>query len=168
MWLRNTAYRINSTIKLISKWLHSVGLGILLALMLLTFADVCLRYVFNHPIEGSYELTEYMMAFVVGFGIAYCAVLRGHISIEIVVSRLPQRTQVIIEAVTSIITAILFCLITWQYVLQVIDSYHSGRVSVILYIPIYPFIAVVLLGSAALALVLITQFVENLSQAVKR
>jgi len=124
--------------------------------------------VFNRPVEGTYELTEYMMAFVVGFGIAYCAVLKGHISIELVVSRLPQRTQAIIDTVTYFISMVLLGLITWQYVLHLPESFQSGRLSVILYIPLYPFVAVVLLGSAVLTLVLITQFVENLSKAVKR
>lgn len=168
MWLRNSAYLANRIISSISQWIHSVGLGILVALMFLTFADVFLRYVFNRPIEGAYELTQYMMAFVVGLGIAYCAVLKGHISIELVVSRLPQRTQAIIDTITSFISMVLLGLITWQYVLHVPESLQSGRLSVILYIPIYPFVAVVLVGSAVLTLVLMAQFVENLSKAVKR
>lgn len=148
--------------------MHSVGVGVLVALMFLTFADVFMRYVFNKPIQGSYELTEYMMAFVVGFGLAYCAVKKGHISIELAVQHLPQRAQAVIDAVTSFISLGLFSLITWQYILHVPTTYESGRVSVILYVPLYPFVTVILLASLVLTLVLLVQFAENLVKAVKR
>ena len=38
-------------------------------MMFITAADVLLRYIFNRPISGTMELTSYMMAVVVGFGL---------------------------------------------------------------------------------------------------
>ena len=166
--ITSIAHHINRIISLISQWMHSIGIGVLVAMMFLTFSDVFLRYVFNRPIEGAYELTEYMMAIVVGFGLAYCAMKKGHISIELVVQHFPQRAQAIIDTITYFIGLVLFALITWQYFQHVPASFESGRVSVILYLPMYPFVAAVLLGSAALTLALLTQFAESLSKAVKK
>lgn len=168
MWLSKTGHLINGVISAISGWINSVGKGILAAMMFLTFADVSLRYVFNRPLTGSYELTEYMMVILVGFGIAYCAVVKGHITIDIVVSRFPQRTQAIIDSVTCLIGLGLFSLITWQCALHLKGHFEAGVASVVLLIPTFPFIAALTLGSAMFCLVLLTHLVEFLSQAVRK
>lgn len=168
MLLRKTAYLVNKAISAISGWINNVGKGILALMMFLTFADVFLRYVFNRPITGSYELTEYMMVIVIGFGIAYCAVVKGHITIDIVVSRFSQRAQAIVDTVTSIFGLGLFCLITWQAAMHLKEHFIGGIASVVLLIPTFPFIAALTLGSAMFTLVLLTHLVEFLSEAVKR
>ena len=152
----------------ISGWIHSVGVSVLAVMMFLTFADVFLRYVFNRPILASHELTLYMMAILVAFGLAYCAVLKGHVAIDLVVSHFPPRTQAIIDSVTCIISLGLFSLITWQGAIYTMDKLVSGHESEVLEIPIYPFIGVVTLGSLVLCLVLISHLFEFLSQAVRK
>lgn len=168
MWLSNTAYNISRIISAISEWINNAGKVILALMMLVTFTDVFGRYVFNHPLTGSYELTEYMMVIVIGFGLAYCAVVKGHITIDIVVSRLPQQAQAIIDSATCLIGLGLFCLITWQMAIHLKEHFISGIASVVLLIPTFPFIAALTLGSAMFTLVLLTHLTEFLSQAVKR
>ena len=48
------------------------GLGVLCLMMLLTVADVLLRYTLNQSILGTIELTEYMMLIIFYFGFAWC------------------------------------------------------------------------------------------------
>ena len=168
MWLKETAYHINRGINSVSGVMHSVGVGMLALMMFLTFADVALRYFFKRPIAGTYENTAFMLAIIVGLSIAYTATVKGHISIDLVVSRLPTRTQAIIDSITSLISLGLFSLITWQYVLQTITIFGSKWLTMILYIPYYPFYGVVTLGIAMLTLVLLAQCVENISQAVSK
>ena len=63
------------------------------AMLILTFADVFLRYLFNKPIDGSLELTEFMMALLVVFGMVYCAFRKGHIRIDLVTEHLPKKYE---------------------------------------------------------------------------
>jgi len=137
-------------------------------LMFLTFADVAGRYFFRKPITGTYENTEFMLAIIVGLSIAYTATKKEHISIDLVVSRLPSRAQAIIDSITCLISLGLFFLITWQYVLQTTTIYGSKWSTMILYIPYYPFYGVVTIGIAMLTIVLLTQCVEYISQAVSK
>jgi len=166
--LNRVAYSADRVISKISRWLHSVGVSILAAMMLLTFADVALRYVFNRPISGSYELTEFMMAVLLTFGIAYCAVVKGHVTVDVVVSRFPQRVQAIIDSITCLLGLSLFSLITWQCILYAAEKYGSGHGSVVLEIPIYPFIGLIALGSLVFCLALLAHLIEFLSQAVEK
>ena len=58
----------------VARWINGAGIAVLAAMMTLTAADVCLRYLFNRPIMGAYELNEFMMAVFVGFSFAYTAI----------------------------------------------------------------------------------------------
>lgn len=168
MWLSKAASWLNRIAELIIGVLHSVGIGVLGLMMLLTASDVTLRYVFNEPIGGSVELTEYMMAIIVAFGLAYCAVRRGHVRVDVVVERLPRRAQAVIDSITGLFGLVLVALITWQIPLYVKSQFDLGLTSSVLHIPSFPFVGVVVLGSACFTLVLLSDFLNFLSEAVKR
>jgi len=168
MWLSKAADSLNKLAHPAARVLHSVGVSVLAALMVLTASDVTLRYVFNRPIIGSYDLTEYMMAVVVSFGLAYCALLKGHVRVDLVVSHLPQRVQVTIDSITGLLSLFLFSIITWQSFVYMKLLFDSGLESTVLHIPRFPFAALVGLGSAFLTIVLLGNFLEFLSKAVRK
>ena len=75
----------------VARWINGAGIAVLAAMMTLTAADVCLRYLFNRPIMGAYELNEFMMAVLVGLSFAYTAIHKEHVGIEFLVERTSQR-----------------------------------------------------------------------------
>lgn len=168
MWLSKAARSLNKCIRPAVEVLHSVGVGVLAVLMVLTAGDVTLRYVFNRPIVGSYDLSEYMMAIVVAFAIAYCAFLKGHVRVDLVVTHFPPRVQAIIDSFTGLLSLILFGFITWQSYVYMKLLFDSGLESTVLLIPRFPFAGLVCLGSAFLTIVLLADFLEFLSQAVRK
>jgi len=56
----------------------------------------------------------------------------GHIAVEILVEKLPQRAQLGIEAFCNLIGALLFGVIAYQAVLYALDMKKSGEVSLTL------------------------------------
>lgn len=168
MWLNKGIDWLNKVLRPAGTVLHSVGVGILALMMFLTASDVILRYVFNRPIVGAFDLTEYMMAIVVAFGLAYCAMMKGHVRVDLIVERLPQRAQAVIDSVTGLLSLGLFSLITWQCFLNVKLQFASGVTSTVLLIPVFPFVGMVGIGSALLSLMLLIDFLESLSRAVMR
>ena len=135
-------------------------------MMFLTASDVILRYVFNRPLVGAFDLTEYMMAIVVAFGLAYCAMMKGHVRVDLIVERFPQRAQAVIDSVTGLLSLGLFSLITWQCFVNIKLQFDSGVTSTVLLIPVFPFVGMVGIGSALLSLILLIDFLESLSRAV--
>ena len=168
MWLSKTADSLNKLVHPAARALNGVGVTFLAMLMLLTAGDVTLRYVFNRPIVGSYDLTEYMMAIVVSFSLAYCAFFRGHVSVDIIVSHLPQRVQAVIDSFTGLLGVALFAFITWQGFEYMSLLFDSGLKSTVLLIPRFPFAGLVCLGSAVLTIVLVVNFFEYLSRVVRK
>jgi TRAP-type C4-dicarboxylate transport system permease small subunit len=137
-------------------------------MMILTGVDVCLRYIFNQPIPGSFEITEFIMPILVTFGFAYCALEKGHVQVELLVSRLSKRGQALMNSVASLIFFGLFALITWQSWLRVKGMMHVGQMSIVLDIPVYPFVLTIAVGSAALCLIVLRDFLFYLSEAFTR
>jgi TRAP-type C4-dicarboxylate transport system permease small subunit len=148
--------------------LLAVGMVMLGAMMFLTATDVVLRYIFNRPVPGAYEMIEYMMAIVVPFGIAYCAYQGGHVSVDLLVSRFSKRLQGIIGTITSFFTFGLFALITWQNLLYTKEQYASNLTSAVLLIPAYPFVAVVAVGTAVFCLALLRDLIDFITKAVTK
>lgn len=168
MWLSNASDWLNRVVSPVSKVTHRIGVGVLAVMMFLTAGDVTLRYVFNKPIPGSFDLTEYMMAIVVAFSLAYCAVMKGHVRVDIVVARFPQRAQAIIDIITGLISIGILSLITWQCFVHMKALSASKVTSSVLYIPSFPFAGLVGFGSALFTLVLLTNLIDYLYQAVRR
>jgi TRAP-type C4-dicarboxylate transport system permease small subunit len=168
MRLSKLADAVNRFVLPVVTILHGVGAGILVAMMVLTASDVTLRYVFDRPIVGSFDLTEYMMAIVVSFSLAYCAFFKGHVSVDLIINRLPRRAQAVIDGITGLLGIFIFTLITWQAWVYMKLLFASGLESSVLLIPRYPFAGVVLLGSAVLTITLVASFLEYLAQAVRK
>lgn len=166
MWLSETTQFLGRAFYPLSRIINSVGLGILVVMMILTAADVTLRYVFNRPIPGSYELTQLMMAVLVAFTLAYTQLRKGHVNVDLVISRFSPRAQAVIYTITYFLGLGIFSLITWRSILYAGNLWQGGFTTSALLIPIYPFVYVVAFGSAILCLVFIYNLFEHLTQVV--
>src|SRR5512133_2890247 len=135
------------------------------AMMLLSTADVVLR-LFGKPIPGTYELVGFLGTVVVSFALAFTSMEKGHIAVEILVEKLPQRAQLAIEAFCNLIGALLFGVIAYQAVLYAVDIKKSGEVSLTLQMPPYPFIFGIAAGCALLCLLLVADFLKSLRRTL--
>jgi TRAP-type C4-dicarboxylate transport system permease small subunit len=155
--------RLNRGLTLVSGGFNALAGTAVVAMMLLTCADVILR-LFRRPIPGTYEIIGFLGTVAISFSLAYTSLEKGHIAVELLMEKLPRRVQTGVESVTSLIGAALFALMTWQCMAYAADLKQSGEVSVTLTMPIYPFIYGIAAGSALLCLVLL---VESLRSAAK-
>ena len=163
MWLSKIVGFLAKVLEPATRWIHSVGVGVLAVMMFLTAMDVILRYVFNRPIPGSFELQELMMGVLVAMGIGYCAFWKGHINVDILFSRFPQRTQEILNVFHYLVASCLFALVCWRTVIEGLALQSRGFTSSVLLIPIFPFYCVVTFGSAVLCLAFFYNSLESLS-----
>lgn len=135
-----------------TRWINRVGVVILAIMMFLTAVDVTLRYAFNKPIPGAFEIQEFMMGIVVAMAIGYCAFLKGHINVDILFGRFPRRVQAFFNTFHYLAGSFLFALASWRTVLEGIGMHNRALTSTVLFIPVFPFYFVVAFGSAVLCL----------------
>lgn len=158
---------LDRAISLVSRGAGSVGAGAIAVMMCLTAVDVFLRYFFNRPVAGSWELTNYLMVISISLTLAYCAIMKGHVRVEVIVSLFPQRVQAIIRSIVTLLGLGLFSLLTWQSAIQAEVMRSSGSYSTVLHLPVYPFVWVLFVGSALISLVFLRDLYESVAQAVK-
>lgn len=147
---------------------HGVGTWLVMVMMLLTVTDVALRYVFNRPIKGTFELTTFMMAILFSFGLAYTQASKGHVAVDLVISQLPQKAQTIIGSITCFMSLVLFCLATWRTFVYAKNLYVKHEVSGDLLLPTAPFAFLTALGLLLMCLALLIDLVDYLSRLVRK
>ena len=150
--------------KRLSQVLSASAAAILAVMMFLTALDVCLRYFFNRPLAGAFELVGYMMAILVPFSIAYCYQERGHIVVDLFMVKFRKKTRLAVDIITIFLTMIFTVLIAWQNVIHFFEVKQSGLTSAVLSIPEYPFISPTAVAFATASLILFVRLLESISE----
>jgi TRAP-type C4-dicarboxylate transport system permease small subunit len=143
----------------------TIGLAALTAMMFLTAVDVTLRKTLNKPILGSYEIIEFFMAITISFAVAYCALQKGHIIIDLIVSHFNKFWQAIIGCITASLSLAIGIVVTWQLIVYVPQMKDGNTLSPVLLIPLYPFVGIVAFGFILYSIILFVNLMERLAEA---
>jgi TRAP-type C4-dicarboxylate transport system permease small subunit len=119
---------------------NMVASAALVGMMLLTCADVFMRYLFSKPIIGTYDLVSLMGAVLASFAMPYTMLKKGHVAVEILIQYLSRGKQLIIETFTHLIGISLFLVLVWQAILLSRDMKAAGEVTPTLLLPFYPIV----------------------------
>lgn len=152
----------------ISRVINNIGLAVLAIMMFLTAVDVTLRYVFSRPITGSFELTQFMMVSLCALTFAQSQVAKANVAVDVVVNLFPKRVQAGFDAFAWFVGLVLVSLYCWRAFVRAKSLVAIGTTSPMLYIPIYPFVFVLAFGFGIMALVFLVDFINSLSQVVKK
>ncbi len=135
-----------------------VGIGAMLAMMLVTLADVILRAAFHLPIRGSFDFVESALVLVVFLGLPRCF-LHGHnIVVDLVDSFVGVRTREALKLGAALLTALFLVVLLWNMLAPAADAWRFADRKPDLPVPIFGLWLVMLAGCAAslAALALIT------------
>ncbi|MFH1647795.1 MAG: TRAP transporter small permease [Chloroflexota bacterium] len=168
MWLDKIADAIYKIAVPFSKVLLVLGGFCLAVMMFLTTSDVTLRYFFNRPISGAFDITEYMMAVVFAFGLPYCIINKGHVRVDMLTRRFSEKAQAVINTLTTPLGLGLFTLIAWQSIEFMKIQFDSHIVSSVLKIPQYPFVGLLFIGYAGFAVVLLADLLRLISAVTRK
>ncbi len=154
--------------KIILIW-NRIGIWIagitLFFMMLLTAVDVCARYLFNHAILGSHDITELMMVIIIFLALSDTASSGGHIRVEVVTSHLSLKTQQILKMVTSLPSGVVAGIFAWRLGANALDSFQHMEAMPVLQIPIAPFLALSAIGCGMLSVTLMVEFYVLIASA---
>jgi TRAP-type C4-dicarboxylate transport system permease small subunit len=130
--LEKTKHLIHTVNRLTAR----VGACFLIPLMLLTSADVFSRDLFNTPIPGTIELSQYLLAVFILLGIAYTQQVKGYVEVTLLTSRLPPRARSILSIIATLLSLFIILVLVWQ---GWVVGIEEQTVSDMLRIPQYPF-----------------------------
>ena len=149
--------------KFISDKMKMIGAACLFGMALLTACDVIGR-LFKHPIFGSVELVTFLAVFVVAMALPFTHEARGHIGVELFVTRLSRKTRAIIDLVTGTASLVLFALVAWRMFEYALKMKASGEVSMNLQFPEYTVIFVVACSCVVFCLSILKVVLTNIAE----
>jgi len=106
-------------------------------MFLFTLTDVILR-AFGKPVVGDFEIISFLGAVVIGFAIPYTSLMKGHISVDLVLEKLPKKASNGIQIATRILSIALFLWIGWYFVVMSLDLIRTKEVTPVFRLPYYP------------------------------
>jgi TRAP-type C4-dicarboxylate transport system permease small subunit len=145
----------------LNRFLMLVGSIAVLLLMALATGNVCLRFFFNAPYRGAYEIVGFLGAIVIAFALGYTQKRKDHIVVDILTEKFPKRVNRVLDGISYFITMIFFAIVSWQVFIWGVKISNSGEVSETLKIIFHPFVYSVALGFAVFSLTLIVDFLKN-------
>ena len=114
--------------------------AILFCMMVLTFADVVLRYVFNRPIRGAFELTELMLLVLIFAGLPLVSHANEHVTIDFIDRLLGPRALEALKRAVHVGCAALMFFVTWLMWLKAGTIAGYGDTTDVLRILVAPFV----------------------------
>lgn len=166
MWLNNFGNSLEKAIHKINRSVKAVSLITLLAMTFFVAADVIGRYFFNLPIKGGMDIQELMMVVMVFLAMGFIALENQNVRVDLLTSRLKGRTLAIFDTFASLVGFVIVSLITWQSSVTAFKELAkaSGQVTLLLHIPVAPFMFVASLGLALMALEIFIQLIHGISR----
>lgn len=129
-----------------------VGALTLFLTMSLITIDVISRYIFNSPITGVFEITEFMVLIIIFSFLAPTQANKNHVSVDLLVARLPKKLRFAIELINHVICLILMALITYMAFERALELMEDGEASPNLGVPEYPFVLFLVLGTSIMCI----------------
>ena len=130
--------------------------------MLLIVSNIILRAVFKHPLVGTVDFVNILIALTIGLSIAYCAVQDGHIAIEYFVDKMPASVAAVIKLVINFMALIFWGFAAWYMIGFAGSMNANGQVAATSQIPLSPVAYIIALGLMAICLVILSQLVNNI------
>ena len=151
--------RFEKAVEEITKRTSQVAQIAIFFAMAIIVSNIILRS-FWKPVAGTVELTEMAGAILLGMGVAYTAMMKGHIAVGIFVDKLPLRLQALTELFTTAIILFFSSILArelFSYASTMLSrGYETGHLGV----PIAPSIYLVAFGMTMFVVVLLKDFIK--------
>jgi TRAP-type C4-dicarboxylate transport system permease small subunit len=128
------------TVKLLSSFFNLFASASLAAMMFLTCIDVSMRYFFNRPIAGIYDIVSLLGVFVAAFAMPYTMLKGGHVAVDLLLRMLSDKKRLVVETATHFVGIVLFLILAWQSFVLALDMKAAGEVMPTLLLPFHPIV----------------------------
>lgn len=152
--------KIGSVLKAVSKGFSVISFVGLFVGVIFVVVDVVLRYFFDSPIHGDYDITQLWLSVIVFAALAYVQTERGHIGVTMVLKVLPEKLGVALYGIGTLIGAATCGCCSYSFYLLAKRAIARKMVSLMAGIPLWPFEVFEIVCTALLALVMLFDAIE--------
>jgi C4-dicarboxylate transporter DctQ subunit len=137
------------------------GLAVLAIVLLITY-DVAMRYLFEQPQLFVDEVASFLELFVIFGGLAYTFRSGGHVRVDLLTGRLPGRARARLRVAGLVLGLVFLAIVMWTTAQSALTAYRYGRVSAVMLYPLWAPMALIPLGLALLAAVMLLALAAQL------
>lgn len=139
----------------LNRTLGAIAALLLFGMMVLTFVDVMMRYVFNAPIGASFEITELALGLLIFAALPLVSLKDEHVAIDLIDMIVPAGVIRFMQRVVNLIVAICLGVLAWRLWDTAARFASYGDTTATAQIPIAPFYYVMAVLSVVTALVVL-------------
>ena len=140
-------------------WMSAAPLALIL---LLTFADVLMRYLFAIPVRGSSEMIQFAMALTIFAALPVVTRQREHIVVGIISDLVRGRVRMVKLLFCDGLSLLALGLMTWRLGIQAFEYIESKSATIVLRLEMAPLAFVMCAFSLATCVVVALQMVQTL------
>jgi TRAP-type C4-dicarboxylate transport system permease small subunit len=119
---------VNGALDRLEDALACVAAALIVFTVVFVPVDVASRYFLGAPITWVYEVTEYILLMVPCFAMAWLARQNGHVVIDVVTSRLGERSRARLAAATRLGVAATCAFVAWWGATVTFTSFQAHAV----------------------------------------
>ena len=134
-----------------------VGSAVALGTGLMVVVSIALRATLTRPIPGDVELTQFGVALAISLALPWCQLHGANIIVDFFTQRLRQRSLRMLDAVGSLLIAVMCALLAWRTSVGAVSVRESFEASMILDLPMWWVYASLAPGLALASLVALRQ-----------
>ncbi len=164
MSLDKASAKIHRVIDPVIRWTSNFGMYALVLMVVVVVADVLMRLL-SIGVPGLNEVQIFMMVAVTFLSIAYVGVKKGHIIIELLVSKLSPPHRAISKAINDVLGLGIVVIIAWRSVPYAIQNLPKH--TAVLHLPLTVAIFLVTIGCSLLSIVILADLLQDLGEVIK-
>lgn len=126
---------------------------VLVGVALVIVANVIMRYVFNDPIFGAFDVIQMAMVLVIFGAMGFCCRTSGHVSVDVLSNVFGQGFWRVADGLVRLLTACVFGLLAWRASVSAAGAAEWSESTNLLHLPHAPFWWAIAIGGALSALI---------------
>lgn len=138
--------KLEYLVRTIADKFNIISAAALVIIMLVIILDITMR-IFRIPLPGAYDVVSLLSVLVIAFSLTYTTIQNGHIAVDLVYQKIPDRYHPYIDFFNYSAGSLFFAVLSWQCFLYSISLRAAGEVTLTVKIPTYPFVAGIGLSS---------------------
>lgn len=150
--------------KLFNHLEEALGAAVMAVMVTLTFVNVVTRYVIVYPLAFTEEITISMFVWVTLLGVSIAFRSNAHLAVTFFYDLGSPPLRKIFYYVSTAMSLIFFCLLTWLGTIQVIDEMELGVTTDSLAIPAW----IYSIGVPLFSVLVIIRIIQSASATIRK
>ena len=134
--------------------------------MLMTFADVVGRTLFNRSLTGTVETITLLMGVLVFFGLAWTEVKRKHVVVDTFLQMTSGRTRAVLGLFNALVAFGIASVLYWRLLIMTLDVIRDQELTQIWRLPFWPTAVLESVGMTILVLALAWRVIEAFQHVI--